>query len=138
MFDYPNVRNRIETIIECNLPIVDKEYRDLLLDSIMTTLRDCGLQPYDFQNEFIYGYRIKDLVIVAERLRENHIDEFDLQKDNESFLAGYNLAVEHCNKQIEECTNKIIMNDVNTEYNKVKKNSIYGEMKEAKECRNDL
>lgn len=24
MFDYPNVRNRIETIIECNLPIVEK------------------------------------------------------------------------------------------------------------------
>ena len=108
MADYIDIKNNIEAILESNLPIVDQEYRDLILDSIMTTLRDSGLSPYGFQSDYIYGYRIEDLVVIAERLHKDKVDPRALQNDNETYLAGYNRAYEEVNASIEKSINRII------------------------------
>lgn len=108
MANYIDIKNRIEAILESNLSIVDQEYRDMILNSIMTTLRDSGLTPYGFQSNFIYGYRIEDLVVIAERLRKDKVDPRVLQNDNETYLAGYRRAYEEINESINKSINNIV------------------------------
>lgn len=108
MANYINIKNNIEAILESNLSIVAQEYRDMILDSIMTTLRDSGLAPYGFQSDYIYGYRIEDLVVIAERLRKDKVDPRVLQNDNETYLAGYRRAYEEANAALEKSVNRII------------------------------
>lgn len=108
MANYIDIKNNIEAILESNLAIVDQEYRDILLDSIMTTLRASGLNPYGFQSSFIYGYRIEDLVVIAERLHKDKVDPRALQNDNETYLAGYRRAYEECNEAINKSISDIL------------------------------
>jgi len=107
MANYIDIKNNIEAILESNLAIVDQEYRNMILDSIMTTIRASGLTPYGFQSNFIYGYRIEDLVVIAERLRKDKVDPRVLQNDNETYLAGYRRAYEECNESIHKSISNI-------------------------------
>lgn len=114
--DYIDIKNRIEAILESNLPIIDKEYKNLLLDSIMTTLRDSGLQPYGFSsNVFSMSDYIKrdDAIQTVHKSMWPFLDDFNGEfSDNDKLLLKVNKEI---------CNN----------LKKVKASSIYGEMKEA-------
>lgn len=56
----------------------------------------------------ILGYRVKDLAVIAERIRKDNIDPRVLEADNEAFLEGYKLAHDEFNQSIEQSINKII------------------------------
>lgn len=62
----------------------------------------------DLDNIYIEGYRLKDLIVVAERLRKGDMEPQIVEGANEDFLAGYKAAHEEFNKALEESVNKII------------------------------
>lgn len=68
------------------------------------------------EESFIMGYRVKDLIVIAERLRQdkNFIDPIVLKADNEAFLEGYKLAYDELNRSIEQSINKIIQSADNS------------------------
>ncbi len=59
---------------------------------------------------FICGYRVKDLIVIAERLRnnENFIDPIVLKANNEAFLEGYKVAHDEFNESIDKAIKNII------------------------------
>lgn len=66
------------------------------------------LPTVDAEETMILGYRIKDLAIIAARLRKDNIDPIVLKADNEAFLDGYKAARDEFDKSIEQSINKII------------------------------
>lgn len=52
---------------------------------------------------FIMGYRVSDLVIVAERLRAGGVDIMRLKDYNQAFIDGYQRAQADFNKAMQEC-----------------------------------
>lgn len=111
---YALIKNRIEVIIDSNIPQLSNEYRDLIVNSIMTTLRDSGLKPYgwnpsdimdfdDIKNLFICGYPARELVMLATRLRRSvKLENIVFSDNNKAFMDGYNAAREDFNRAIEE------------------------------------
>lgn len=116
---YTNIRKNIEAIIETNIPQLSDEYRGIIVNSIMTTLRDSGLKPQNWTPNFITdledvkdwnicGYRVEDLYRLALILKEKRIEDVDLRDYNACYIAGYKRAQEDIHKQLEESVNKII------------------------------
>lgn len=116
---YTDIRKNIEAIIETNIPQLSDEYRELIVNSIMTTLRDSGLKPHTWTPNFITdledvkdwnicGYRAEELVKLALILRDKRAEEIDLRAYNDCFFDGYKRAQEDIQKQLEESVNKII------------------------------
>lgn len=116
---YIDIRKNIEAIIETNIPQLSNEYQELIVNSIMTTLRDSGLKPHtwtpnfitdleDVKNWNICGYRVEELYKLALILRDRRIEEIDLRDYNNCFLDGYKRAQEEIHKQLEESVNRII------------------------------
>ena len=116
---YTDIRNNIEAIIESNIPQLSNEYREMIVSSIMTTLRASGLKPHTWTPNFITdiedvkdwsicGYRVEDLYKLALILRDRRIEDFDLREYNACFLDGYKRAQEDINKQLEESVSRII------------------------------
>ena len=116
---YTDIRKNIEAIIETNIPQLSDEYRELIVNSIMTTLRDSGLKPHTWTPNFITdledvkdwnicGYRVEELVKLALILRDKRAEEIDLRAYNDCFFDGYKRAQEDIQKQLEESVNKII------------------------------
>lgn len=62
----------------------------------------------DPEDVTILGYRVKDLVVYAERLRLEKKSPYVLKADTDDFLAGYEAAREEINKQLEDSINKMI------------------------------
>lgn len=58
----------------------------------------------------IGGYRAKDLVITAERLRKDNIDRYIIKADNAAFMEGYTRAQEEFKQSLEDCVNNIVNN----------------------------
>ena len=116
---YTDIRKNIEAIIETNIPQLSDEYRELIVNSIMTTLRDSGLKPHTWTPNFITdledvkdwnicGYRVEELVKLALILRDKRAEEIDLRAYNDCFLDGYKRAQEDMHKQLEEYIQKMI------------------------------
>ena len=116
---YAAIKNNIETIIESNIPQLSKEYRDLIVDSIMTSLRDSGLKPHTWTPSYITdidevkdwnicGFRAEELVLLACNLRENGVDDIRLQDYNKAFKDGYMSAVKEFNEGLERSIKKIM------------------------------
>lgn len=111
--NYADIRKNIETILESNIPQLSNEYRELIVNSIMTTLRDSGLKPNTWTPRYITdieevkdwsicGFRVEDLVKFALILREKKIEDVDIRDYNYSFLCGYERAQADILKQIKE------------------------------------
>lgn len=116
---YTDIRNNIETILESNIPQLSDEYRELIVNSIMTTLRDSGLKPHtwtpnpitdleDVKDWNICGYRVEELVKLSLILRDKRVEDVDLRDYNNCFFDGYKQAQEDIHKQLEESVNRII------------------------------
>ncbi len=115
---YIDIRKNIEAIIETNIPQLSTEYRELIVNSIMTTLRDSGLNPHSWTNFItdlddvkdwsICGYRVEELYKLALILRDRRIEDVNLKDYNNCFFDGYKQAQEDIHKQLEENVNKII------------------------------
>lgn len=110
---YIDIKKSIEAIIETNIPQLSDEYRELIVNSIMTTLRDSGLKPHTWTPNFITdledvkdwticGYRVEDLVTFALILRDKRVEDFDIRDCNLCYLEGYNRAQKDITKQIKE------------------------------------
>lgn len=116
---YTDIRNNIEAIIESNIPQLSNEYRDMIVSSIMTTLRDSGLKPHTWTPNFITdledvkdwticGYRVEELYKLALILRDKSAEEIDLRDFNNCFFNGYKQAQEDFKASIEQSINQII------------------------------
>lgn len=66
------------------------------------------MPPVDFEDIFILGYRVKDLVVIAERIRKDKVDPQVLRADNEAFLEGYKHARDEFQASIEKSIESII------------------------------
>ena len=116
---YTDIRNNIEIILESNIPQISNEYRDLIVNSIMTTLRDSGLKPHTWTPSYITdldevkdwnicGYRVEDLYKLALILRDKRVEEIDLRDFNNCFFDGYKRAQEDFKASLEQSINSII------------------------------
>lgn len=56
-------------------------------------------EAYDFT---VMGYKVGELVKLAEILREKQIDEVNLRDYNDAFVSGYQRAQDDIRKQIED------------------------------------
>ena len=86
---------------------VNNDFYQLAHDHIIQIV---NLQKaYDDPEEcFILGYRVKDLVVIAERLRKDKVDPQVLRADNEAFLEGYKHARDELQASIEKSIESII------------------------------
>ena len=48
MRSYPDIKNYIQNILDCNLPVVTEDCKRIILDKIMTMLREEGCGPEGF------------------------------------------------------------------------------------------
>ena len=66
-------------------------------------------QPYDLsEDSFIFGYRVKDLIVIAERIRKDNVYPVVLKADNEAFIDGYKRARDDFNEQLKKSIDNII------------------------------
>lgn len=116
---YIDIRKNIEAIIETNIPQLSDEYRELIVNSIMTTLRDSGLKPHTWTPNFITdlddvkdwnicGYRVEELVKLALILRDRRIEDVDLRAYNDCFFDGYRKAYDEIHNRITKITDDLI------------------------------
>lgn len=86
---------------------VNNDFYQLAHDHIIqiVNLQKAYTDPEEF---FIFGYRVKDLVVIAERLRKDKVDPQVLRADNEAFLEGYKHARDEFQASIEKSIKSII------------------------------
>ena len=61
----------------------------------------------DLNSIFIEGYRLKDLIVLAERLRREEREPKVVEAANEAFLSGYKMANEDFKRSLDEAIIKI-------------------------------
>lgn len=64
----------------------------------------------DLESMSIYGYPVKDLAILAQRIHSDGLDPQTLRNSNEDYIAGYKRAYEESNKALEDAINKMVDN----------------------------
>lgn len=64
------------------------------------------VDPY--QEDHVMGYRIHDLIILAERMRKEKVDPETLKDATENFMAGYDTAHREINAAIQREFEKTI------------------------------
>ena len=64
----------------------------------------------DMESMSIYGYPVKDLAILAQRMHSDGLDPLTLRNSNEDYIAGYKRAYEESNKALEDAFNKMLDN----------------------------
>lgn len=64
----------------------------------------------DLEAMSIYGYPVKDLAILAQRMHSDGLDPLTLRNSNEDYIAGYKRAYEESNKALEDAINKMVDN----------------------------
>lgn len=90
---------------------LDSDLYQLAHDHIIRIIENAPSYEYELtEDSFIFGYRVKDFIIIAERLRQdkNFTDPIVLKADNEAFLEGYKLAHAEIQEQLEKSINNII------------------------------
>ena len=95
---------------------VDNELYQLAHDHIIRIIEQMTpADPYcmdleQLSESFVCGYRVKDLIVIAERLHnnKNFIDPIVLNANNDAFLEGYKVAYEEFKASIEKSINQII------------------------------
>ena len=65
----------------------------------------------DYENSFIYGYRVKDLMIFGKMFYDKGITSEDLKKYSEAYLDGYKRAYDEINEAITKTVNSIGLKD---------------------------
>lgn len=100
---YIDIRKNIEAIIETNIPQLSDEYRELIVNSIMTTLRDSNVKDW-----IICGYRAEELAKLALILRDRRIEDVDLKDYNDCFFDGYRKAYDEIHNRITKITDDLI------------------------------
>lgn len=63
----------------------------------------------DYENCYLYGYRVTELVLVAELLRRNHISEVDLHSMFENFSKMYNIIIAEHQLEIKNVMGSMIL-----------------------------
>ena len=71
---------------------------------------DPKLSYNDLETMSIYGYPVKDLFILAQRIHSDGLDPQTLRNSNEDYIAGYKRAYEESNKALEDAFNKMLDN----------------------------
>ena len=64
----------------------------------------------DLENNFICGYRVKDLILFGKLFHDNAISREDLINYSDAFLAGYQKAYEEITESIEKTVNSFGIN----------------------------
>ena len=62
----------------------------------------------DYQNCYLYGYRVTELALIAELLRRNHISEDDLHSMFVNFSKMYNIIVAQHQLEIKQVMNSVV------------------------------
>ena len=62
----------------------------------------------DYQNCYLYGYRVTELALIAELLRRNHISEDDLHSMFVNFSKMYNIIVSQHQLEIKQVMNSVV------------------------------
>ena len=62
----------------------------------------------DYQNCYLYGYRVTELAVIAELLRRNHISDDDLHSMFVNFSKMYNIIVADHQLEIKHVLNSVV------------------------------
>ena len=62
----------------------------------------------DIAESYIYGYRVKDLIALAEDIKNRGISNIDLKAYNENYIAGYKKAYDEITAQITQSIQGIL------------------------------
>lgn len=84
----------------------DNDFYQLAHDHIIRIISN--LEPVEIEETYVKGYRVKDLVIIAERLRKDNIDPIVLKANNEAFIEGYKICSEEFKANLEKSVEKIV------------------------------
>lgn len=84
----------------------DNDFYQLAHDHIIRLINN--LEPVNIEELYVYGYRVKDLIIIAERLRKDNIDPIVLKANNDAFMDGYKICLEEFKASLEKSVQKII------------------------------
>lgn len=84
----------------------DNDFYRLAHDHIIRIISN--LEPVEIEETYVKGYRVKDLVIIAERLRKDNIDPIVLKANNEAFMEGYKICSEEFKANLEKSVKKIV------------------------------
>lgn len=84
----------------------DNDFYQLAHDHIIRLINN--LEPVNIEELYVNGYRVKDLIIIAERLRKDNIDPIVLKANNEAFMDGYKICSEEFKASLEKSVQEII------------------------------
>lgn len=107
-------KDDIRAILDSELPSIRDEILDEITKSIINLKEDTKTTapPFYSFNDLIdmriMGYPVRDLVIVAERLRAGKVDIVKLKNYNAAFIDGYQKAQEDFKKSLQDSVNRII------------------------------
>ena len=62
----------------------------------------------DIMEAFVFGYKIKDLIVLAEDIKDRGISNINLKAYNENYLAGYKKAYDEINNQIQQSIDRTL------------------------------
>ena len=62
----------------------------------------------DITESYICGYRVKDLIVLAEDIKNRGIFDIDLKAYNENYLAGYKKACDEIEAQLTQSIQGIV------------------------------
>lgn len=75
-----------------------------MVDPLIDTINSAK----DYQNCYLYGYRVTELALIAELLRRNHISEDDLHSMFVNFSKMYNIIVAQHQLEIKQVMNSVV------------------------------
>ena len=86
----------------------DSENPLLSYAKLMQAIQDAPTEPQylDLENTTIMGYRLRDLYLLSEALRESHIDKIDLIRFVNNVESAYNYATGEFTKSIKRSLEK--------------------------------
>lgn len=92
--------NNIRAILESNLTEIKDEILDTIVENILKLKEDSktdapflyGLSTEDLNNMRIMGYTASDLIILAERLKDNDVDFITVRDYADGVRYGYERA----------------------------------------------
>lgn len=64
--------------------------------------------PEDFKDWTICGYKVRDLITLAESLKNKNFDEFDLRDYSATYISGYTRGAEDQERAFIEATNQML------------------------------
>ena len=76
-----------------------------MVDPLIDTINSAK----DYEDCYLYGYRVTELVLIAELLKRNHISEEELHTMFTNFSKMYNIIVAQHQLEVKQALNSVVL-----------------------------